>query len=158
MGTKNQLNKIIKKTFLSVILQDCHLIEGRPALVNRTSRHGFLLFWPWSWPDDLDIRNLDRHSEGLHVHQKYSFYRLSKCMSLNRIDTDRQTDATECITTPHSPVWKSNTVTHQNMALCFSIKQTRWYKLLILSTRPTVTSKPKRSPALAGIKLWLQHD
>ena len=38
-------------------------------------------------------------------------------------------------------------------ASAISIKQTRWYRLLILSTRPTVTSKPKRSPALAGIKL-----
>jgi len=34
--------------------QDCLSVEHRPP-TNKIYRQPFLLLWPWSWPDDLEL-------------------------------------------------------------------------------------------------------
>jgi len=75
-------------------------------------------YWPWPWPNDLDTW----HFEDVLVYRKWSLYvkafkRYSPNHTDRHIQTERhaQTDATECITTPH--LWVAKIAC---AVLCFS--------------------------------------
>ena len=58
-----------------------------------------LLLWPWPWSYDLDIWLWPRYSEDVSTRHKWSFYVRLLEIRAGTIQTDRQTDKTECITT-----------------------------------------------------------
>ena len=62
-----------------------------------------LLLWPWPWPYDLDVRTWPRYSKDVPAYQKLRFY--AKAFKVRaRTDRQKQTHATENITTPLSEV------------------------------------------------------
>jgi len=56
-------------------------------------QHALLLQWPWPWPNDLGMRTWPKYYEDVVSGPKRS--------KVRALQTDRQTGATEDITTPH---------------------------------------------------------
>jgi len=96
--------------------QDCFLIEGR----HRRTR--FLLLWPWLWPDELDLRIWPEDDVPEYQNELYTS-RLSEVRALYK-QTDTQTDETEPITTPHSPVVKNAQCTSVSYGSIYARKAT----------------------------------
>ena len=110
LHTKNE-RRLLRQGIRNLDLQQAH-------------RYAFLLLWPWSWPDNLDIQ-LDLYI--LKVRAKMNtlgqgFRKLEHYKQTHR-QTDRQTDATESLTTLHSRRFDRLTVKYRN---CRFLQSRAW--------------------------------
>ena len=101
MHTLNDWSGLAVTAVAARLCHVCHSRGWRDEILR------FSLLWLWSWPDNLDIPGKTKDSEDAPAYQKWTFlveaFGSYGALQTDR-ETDRQTDATERITTPHSRV------------------------------------------------------